>query len=208
MEQLPRCGRHGAQFWLAAAATLLFGVLVLAGPSAGGSAGDCGATTNEIACENAKPGSPRSEWQVQGAGDPSIQGFATQMSVRAGETVRFKIKTDAAAYRVDVYRLGWYGGNGARLVETVAPTASLPQEQPACATGTTTGLIDCGTWAESASWDVPAGTVSGVYVARPVRTDTSGASHIIFIVRDDESRSDLLFQTSDTTWVAYNAYGG
>jgi hypothetical protein len=27
-------------------------------------------------------------------------------------------------------------------------------------------------------------------------------------VRDDESRSDLLFKTSDTTWQAYNRYGG
>ena len=41
-----------------------------------------------------------------------------------------------------------------------------------------------------------------------MRTDTGGASHIFFIVRDDTSHSDLLFQTSDTTWQAYNDYGG
>ena len=35
-----------------------------------------------------------------------------------------------------------------------------------------------------------------------------GASHIVFIVRDDDGASDLLFQTSDTTWQAYNSYGG
>uniref|UniRef100_A0A7S3YXP5 N,N-dimethylformamidase beta subunit-like C-terminal domain-containing protein n=1 Tax=Lotharella globosa TaxID=91324 RepID=A0A7S3YXP5_9EUKA len=34
------------------------------------------------------------------------------------------------------------------------------------------------------------------------------ASHIWFVVRDDESTSDLLFQTSDPTWQAYNGYGG
>ena len=44
--------------------------------------------------------------------------------------------------------------------------------------------------------------------ARLVRTDTGGASHIIFVVRDDSGGSDLLFQTSDTTWQAYNNYGG
>jgi hypothetical protein len=33
------------------------------------------------------------------------------------------------------------------------------------------------------------------------------ASLIYFIVRDDNRRSDLLFQTSDTTWHAYNRYG-
>ncbi|MGK7512261.1 N,N-dimethylformamidase beta subunit family domain-containing protein, partial [Salmonella enterica] len=31
---------------------------------------------------------------------------------------------------------------------------------------------------------------------------------IYFVVRDDEGGSDLLFQTSDTTWQAYNRYGG
>ena len=35
-----------------------------------------------------------------------------------------------------------------------------------------------------------------------------GASHVMFIVRDDDGASDLLFQTSDTTWQAYNTYGG
>ena len=38
--------------------------------------------------------------------------------------------------------------------------------------------------------------------------DTGGASHIVFVVRDDDGDSDLLFQTSDTTWQAYNNYGG
>ena len=60
----------------------------------------------------------------------------------------------------------------------------------------------------SGSWAVPADAVSGIYFAKVVRTDTGGASHIVFIVRDDASTSDLLFQTSDTTWQAYNNYGG
>src|SRR5262249_54456016 len=32
--------------------------------------------------------------------------------------------------------------------------------------------------------------------------------HIIFVVRDDASRSAVLFQTADPTWVAFNRYGG
>jgi len=34
------------------------------------------------------------------------------------------------------------------------------------------------------------------------------ASHIYFVVRDDDGEAELLFQTSDTTWQAYNQYGG
>src|SRR5439155_12030459 len=50
--------------------------------------------------------------------------------------------------------------------------------------------------------------VTGIYFARLVREDTSGASHVVFVVRDDASHADLLYQTSDTTWQAYNDYGG
>ena len=51
---------------------------------------------------------------------------------------------------------------------------------------------------------------SGVYLAKLVREDPEDgrASHIIFVVRDDSGGSELLFQTSDTTWQAYNQYAG
>ena len=142
------------------------------------------------------------------AGDPSIQGFATNISVNKGTTVSFKINTPATAYRLDIYRMGYYGGNGARKQATVNPSATLPQNQPACLTQVAIGLVDCGNWAVSASWTVPSNAVSGVYFAKLIRTDTGGASHIVFVVRDDASTSPLLFQTSDTTWQAYNSYGG
>jgi Bacterial Ig domain len=81
--------------------------------------------------------------------------------------------------------------------------------QQACPPDGATGLVDCGHWSVSASWGVPADAVSGIYFAHLVREDgVSGESHIPFVVRDDEGGSDLLFQTSDTTWQAYNRYGG
>ncbi len=181
-----------------------------AGVAAGAvaAADTCAAPANAIVAENCKPGSPPSQWQVSGTGDASIQGFATEMSVNRGGTIRFKVKTPARNYRFDIYRLGWYGGRGARKVATVNPSATLPQNQPNCLTQASTGLIDCGNWAVSGSWKVPAGAVSGIYIARLVRADTGGASHIVFVVRDDAGTHDMLFQTSDTTWQAYNSYGG
>jgi hypothetical protein len=164
---------------------------------------------NAIVCENSKPGNPPSEWDVSGSGDANIQGFATDISADQGQTVRFKVKTPSSNYRLDIYRMGYYGGQGARKVATVEPSVSLPQTQPACLTQSATGLIDCGNWAQSASWVVPADAVSGIYFAKLVREDVnSDGSHVIFIVRDDDGHSNLLFQTSDTTWQAYNQYGG
>ncbi|UZX05187.1 DUF4082 domain-containing protein [Arthrobacter sp. CDRTa11] len=173
-------------------------------------AGPCDApVVSKVACENTQPGSPASEWQVAGAGNSTIQGYATSMSVNVGQTVTFKVKTTASAYRIDIYRLGYYQGLGARKVApNILPSVPLPQAQPNCATFPATGLIDCGNWAVSASWPVPASAVSGVYLARLVRTDNSAASVIPFVVRDDAAKSDMLFQTSDSTWQAYNTYGG
>lgn len=168
----------------------------------------CGPDANAIVCENSKPGAHWSEWEISGAGDSSIQGFATDISVNAGSTIDFKIDTDAADYDIDIYRTGWYQGLGARKVESVQPSAALPQIQPECLTDQTTELTDCGTWGVSASWAVPADAVSGVYIAKLTRGDDGGASHITFVVRNDGSTSDVLFQTSDTTWHAYNSYGG
>jgi hypothetical protein len=167
------------------------------------------AAANSIACENSKTGNPSTEWDISGAGSDSIQGFATNISVNRGETVRFKIRTVSPNYKLDIYRLGYYGGMGARKITTVEPSAALPQNQPGCLNESSTGLIDCGNWAESANWAVPSNATSGIYIARLAREDgTTGVSHIIFIVRDDAGGSDLLFQTSDTTWQAYNQYGG
>jgi WD40 repeat protein len=168
----------------------------------------CSTPANPIVAENCLVGNPSSEWDISGAGDPTIQGFATDISVDQGETVSFKIDTDASDYRLDIYRLGYYGGQGARKVDTVLPSVVLPQVQPSCLQDSATGLIDCGNWEVSGSWSVPVDATSGIYLARAVRTDTSGASHIVFVVRDDDGASELLFQTADTTWQAYNAYGG
>ncbi|MDP9866855.1 MULTISPECIES: DUF4082 domain-containing protein [Streptosporangium] len=131
------------------------------------------------------------------------------MSVNKGENAQFKVRTDATNYRIDIYRIGYYGGMGARLIATIEPSVTLPQTQPTCLGDTTTGLIDCGNWALSASWAVPSNAVSGVYAANIIREDgTPGVSQILFVIRDDSRNSDILLKTSDTTWQAYNEYGG
>ena len=171
-------------------------------------AAPCDPGGSPIVCENSKPGTDPAIWDISGAGDSTIQGFATDISVNHGNRIGFKVDTNASSYSLQIYRLGWYGGNGARLITTLSPSASLPQVQPTCAKDTATSLVDCGNWALSAFWDVPSTAVSGVYIARLIRGDTGGDSHIPFIVRDDSSHSKVVYQTSDTTWQAYNTYGG
>jgi hypothetical protein len=57
------------------------------------------------------PGTPPSQWQITGDGNPSLQGFTTDISVNHGQTVNFKINDTALApYEIDIYRMGYYGG--------------------------------------------------------------------------------------------------
>jgi hypothetical protein len=181
-------------------------VVALAGPAS--AADPCATGGNPIVCENSKPGTDPSEWDISGAGDSDIQGFATDISVNVGGSIGFKVDTDARAYSIEIYRTGWYGGLGARLITTLSPSVPLPQSQPQCLTDATTEIYDCGNWAVSATWNVPTTAVSGVYVADLYRPDNRHASQILFVVRNDASHSQVLVKTSDTTWQAYNSYGG
>ena len=176
------------------------------------------AAPDAISVENAKTGNPPSEWDVAGAGDLTIQGFTNDISYVEGDSVQFRVGNPAggseldpvapADFSIQIYRLGYYAGDGARLVATIDATATTESDPPACLTQATTGLIDCGNWPVAATWTVPADITSGVFIARLERVDTGGASHVPFVIRDDTSGSDILFQTSDTTWHAYNQYGG
>jgi hypothetical protein len=211
-----------------AALTAAFLFLLQAGggvaPAAAAETGPCAApVTNPVACENSKTGVAPELWQVDGIGDETIQGFATSMSVNLGQTESFKIKTPSTKYHINILRLGYYGGNGARMIESnIKPSVSLPQTQPECEHEpvikgkevTATGLIDCGNWAVSASWKVPETAVSGLYMAELVREDVAGGqpidhtSQIFFVVKDEASHAPIVLKTSDATWEAYNAWGG
>lgn len=165
-----------------------------------------GLSENPIVAENELPGTPFSEWSVPNFRDNRIAGFGTKMSLNSGETVRFKINVQGGAnFTLKIYRVGYYGGHGARLMcdlGTLAGTA-----QAAGISDPVTGLLDCGNWSESASWNIPVEAVSGLYVAKIERTG-GGSNHIVFIVRNDASHSDLYLQFPDATWQAYNGYGG
>src|SRR5437660_6923300 len=101
--------RTGLKTGASLLALILFGVALPLITNAGGvsAAGPCGPpVVSVIACENTLGGDPQSDWLVPGAGDQTLQGFATSISVNVGQTVNFKISSTQAAYRIDILRLG------------------------------------------------------------------------------------------------------
>lgn len=195
---------------LAVVAALILAVLPLAG-SAQAASDPCGSGSNAIVCENSKPGSPKTDWFSPNAyGD--IKGFTTKESVQAGDTVQFKVQSPVS-YNIQIYRLGWYGGDGARQMSTAAQAAqtypaNYTSKAAGCTTKSSTGLVDCGNWPVTATWTVPSDAVSGLYIANITQTDGDGLMPYPFVVRNDAGTSDIVVQTSDQTWQAYNDYGG
>lgn len=162
--------------------------------------------------ENAKEGS-RNWWQPQTALAPSIEGFSTSFSVYPGQAAKFKISCDAtsANYSLEIYRLGYYGGLGGRLLATVEIPSAACSQQPACRWTAATRMTDCGNWRGSVEWKVPADAPTGVYLALPADREASVfGGYIPFVVMQPlhATGADILFKTSDLTWVAYNKYGG
>ena len=171
---------------------------------------DCGSPANAIEAENCLPGNPPSEWDVSGAGDANLQGFATDISVNRGETVSFKVtrpRPPTASTSTASATTRATGRGSSRPFRTRArsrrtsPPAWTRCRRPASSTAATGPSPPRGPSPRPRS---PASTSPGSW-AKPAVT---GASHMVFVVRHDGGTSDLLFQTSDTTWQAYNRYGG
>ncbi len=179
-------------------------------PSAG--AGTLARAANPIQLENAKPGS--TAWQAEQAPFRYIEGYASQVSASPGDVVSLHVQTSPAArYRIDLYRLGWYGGAGGRRVACLpscqADEQGVPQGVPPF--DPQTGYVNAG-WPITDTFRLPGDLVSGYYIALLVLTSGSSAGQtakIPLIVREpDFHRSAILVQAPVNTWQAYNDWGG
>ena len=156
-----------------------------------------------IAEENALTGNA-SGWGITDVGDTGNVGFAREFSIQAGNTLNFSCHGNGTV--LDVYRIGWYGGDGWRLVTTLTNTATT---QPApTSIANSNGATTCSGWSTTASWAIPADATSGLYVGVYRNSGQTNASYIPFIVRRDDRPADICYKTSDSTWaLAYNHYG-
>ncbi len=166
---------------------------------------------NPVQVENALPGS--TAWQRQLAGAGAIEGYPSETSVLPGSMLRLHVSTQpAASYRVDVFRLGWYQGAGARRMACLPGCSGqkpgTPQPTPP---PDATGEVRAG-WPATDEIAIAPDWVSGYYVAKLVLVSgpqEGRAATVPFIVRAPSSRrSAILVQAPVNTWQAYNSWGG
>jgi hypothetical protein len=164
---------------------------------------------NSIVVENARAGT--ADWLLQRpAVGREIEGYAGATSVERGESIELFVHTDAAQWVLEVFRIGWYAGLGARRVAGPLPQRGTRQTMPTM--DIQTGLVDCA-WRDPVRLQTADATdgspwPSGVYLARLTEGVRGTQSFVVFVVRDDARPSDLLVQLGVTTYQAYNAWGG
>lgn len=168
--------------------------------------------SENIVKENQRLGSNQ-WWYKQNNDTPIAKGYTTKFSYVHNDFVMFKISSlpNLSRFTLGIFRLGYYSGMGGRLIDNLTVIAI---KQPSCLFEWSSRMTDCSNWLTSAQWRIPAGSLSGVYIALPMIYDTTRnvqiyGTYIPFVVRQSPNSigSKLLFKTSDLTWVAYNMFG-
>ena len=162
-------------------------------------------TLNPIQLENQNSGT--ASWKLSNVAlNREIEGYASETSVNAGEQISFFVNApNDSQYTITIYRLGYYQGLGARQMAPPVTLRGFGQPVPVVATDT--GMVEC-PWTDPYVFTVPVNWISGIYLAKLVGNQSGKERYIVFVVRNDNRRSDLMFQNSVTTSQAYNAWGG
>jgi|SRR5579862_1190829 len=165
--------------------------------------------TSIIKDENAKTGS--TAWRITNpATQNEIEGFASLTSVDRGGEISLFVSSSDPTYTIEVFRMGWYDGMGARSMTSPVTRTGIKQSIPL--PDPETGLIEC-QWDDPYILHIPRSPdptdwASGIYLVLLTAEPSGKQNYIIFVVRDDVRRSDLLFQSSVATYQAYNDWGG
>ncbi|WP_343213413.1 N,N-dimethylformamidase beta subunit family domain-containing protein [Archangium violaceum] len=154
--------------------------------------------------ENARQGT--TAWRIKKAANTNeIEGYALVSTVSPGERVPIAVSVTGSPRKFswEVYRLGYYGGTGAREVARGGPLQAVPQAP--CPAQQPTGIVACN-WTPTLEL-VTNGWMRGVYVVKLVRED-GYQRYVPFFVRDPLPRSEVTVIIPTATWQAYNTWGG
>lgn len=160
---------------------------------------------NATAAENTCVGT--SAWKPNHPFGPgnAIEAFPVPDTVNAGQIVRLYVTATAPTYTFQIFRMGWYGGLGARLMYSSPRIVAVAQ--PAPQYNATTRTLSCSNWRDPVSLTIPTNWVSGVYVVKFV-SSYGYMRYTLFVVRNDNTFAPIGVMISLMTSQAYNDWGG
>lgn len=135
-----------------------------------------------------------------------VRAYLATASVEPGEVVGLRGHGDGAV-DVEWYRLGWYGGAGARLLR-VDHDVHL-RKQPSATVSSQTGLVEAN-WTPVLGTEAPLGAPSGMLLVVLRQAGKAVASTPVVLRPSPMSarRAPVLFISAAATWQAYNKWGG
>ncbi|NJM39621.1 MAG: hypothetical protein HC853_02045 [Anaerolineae bacterium] len=163
-------------------------------------------SSNPIVLENQNAGT--SGWQLHQPGfnvaddaTGQIAAYASTTSVNKDEQIAFHVSVNTAqTFRMDFYRMGWYGGLGGRLMQSVTSLNGITQ--PTCPLDANTGLVEC-QWSKAYTLTVPTTWTTGIYMIK-LTNQQNFQYQFTFVVRDDSRVAAFIYQQPVLTYAAYN----
>ena len=160
--------------------------------------------------ENACQGPGSSAWRLTNHSSAAVAGFSTETSVDRGQDVTLKMARSGGPGSADVtvFRMGYYGGTGGRLVHSATAVPVTTGSLNCAGESPQTGLENCNNWASAYTIPASALPASGIYLVRLRDRDNGTDNHVIFTVRDDQRspQADVLYTLPVATYQAYNGY--
>jgi hypothetical protein len=139
-------------------------------------------------------------WEITQPSGTALQGYASATSAFRGETLNLFIHS-TLPYNLELFRMGYYDGEGAKLVKTVK---DLPANKQSL-------IADPGTmkanWKSTLSVKINESWESGVYLAK-ITNKYEQSSFITFVVKDKQPQASIGVLISTNTYHAYNNWGG
>lgn len=200
----PGSSKHRASPQRSARATHAPSTTTQAAPPKTPFPGPDGMESPAVIAENRLPGTKA--WVISGApATGSIEGFANTTYAAAGQDIVLYVSTTAASFHVVAYRMGWYGGAGARQIWESAQVAG--RVQPPCPVTAGTNMVSCDNWAPSLSVAVTAAFVQGDYLFKLVGAGGE-QSYVLMTIWDPASTATYLVMTRSLTEQGWNTFGG
>ena len=152
--------------------------------------------------ENSLPGDPH--WEIRHLGSPhAIEGYTGAASVLTGEPFQLYVSTTSPGFEAKAFRLGWYGGAGARKVWQSGPLRGHRQNAPGLTGSTNTVHADWDPAIEVPTDDWPAGS----YLLR-LDADSGAQRYVPMTIRSASTSGKIALKSCVATWQAYNTWGG
>jgi hypothetical protein len=172
------------------------------GAKATGTPGRRPAPHPKAVSENSLAGDPH--WRIRHPGGrDAMLGYAGQASVLPGEAITLYASTTARSFTVSAFRMGWYGGDQARLVWKSGAVRGHRQRSPSLIQPTNTVEAN---WGPSAT--IPTdGWPEGSYLLR-MDSEAGAQRYVPVTVRSAKTAGKTVVKNGTATWQAYNTWGG